>query len=240
MNMRLNQTCIYGIMPLYKGGFMRKPKRDYWTERGFSSREEWTNYRTEQYRLKTSKRCPGCNELCWGNRTFCSNKCNLLGNIEKTEEGCWIWKKCKNTGGYGLTKDYSVRDNKKGSHQKGITAHRLSYITFKGKIPKNKFVCHTCDVPACCNPDHLFLGTSKDNAQDALSKNRLYLKGLTYCFPKGKTPPRSKLKPFVEDIRKRISNNDKIKEIAKFYDVSVQSIYYIKNGQSWKEKNGGI
>lgn len=54
-----------------------------------------------------------------------------------------------------------------------ILAHRKSYEIFKGEIPKGFFVCHKCDVPACCNPDHLFVGTPKDNVQDGILKGRI-------------------------------------------------------------------
>lgn len=52
-------------------------------------------------------------------------------------------------------------------------AHRWSWRVYRGEIPKGKMICHHCDNPSCINPDHLFLGTQKDNMSDAARKGRL-------------------------------------------------------------------
>lgn len=52
------------------------------------------------------------------------------------------------------------------------SAHRLSWMEFKGAIPLGQCVLHRCDNPKCINPEHLFLGTKKDNSQDCLRKGR--------------------------------------------------------------------
>lgn len=51
-----------------------------------------------------------------------------------------------------------------------IVAHRASYMKYIGEIPEGLKICHRCDNKPCCNPFHLFLGTQKDNMQDAQSK----------------------------------------------------------------------
>lgn len=75
---------------------------------------------------------------------------------------CWEYQGGKNNIGYGMIRD----------ELKMRTTHRVSYEEHKGPIPKGMCVCHTCDNPICCNPDHLWLGTRKQNTQDMIDKGR--------------------------------------------------------------------
>ena len=81
--------------------------------------------------------------------------------INKTKN-CWLWTGGKVTGGYGSFKI----DGEK------ILAHRFSYLQYVGAIPDGMNVCHSCDVPACVNPDHLWIGTQQDNVDDMINKGR--------------------------------------------------------------------
>lgn len=92
----------------------------------------------------------------------------LLATYMDDSNGCWLWTgPTMSQFGYGRIKvkageGYSAHEY----------AHRTSYALFRGEIPDGLCVCHRCDVPACINPEHLFLGTYKDNTQDAIAKGR--------------------------------------------------------------------
>jgi HNH endonuclease len=83
---------------------------------------------------------------------------------------CWLWEGRRDSNGYGVVQLHAGG--------KRMTASRASWIIHNGPIASNKiFVCHHCDNPPCVNPDHLFLGTQKDNLQDASKKGRMSVPG---------------------------------------------------------------
>jgi len=66
---------------------------------------------------------------------------------------------------------------------KQTQAHRVAWTVFRGLIPEGMLVLHKCNVRACVNPDHLYIGTQKDNCQDTIRAGNHYSKdrGKTHC-----------------------------------------------------------
>lgn len=87
---------------------------------------------------------------------------SFYARIVVAENGCWIWDGYVNAGGYG-TISWQKRPRR---------THRFSWEVHKGAIPEELYVLHRCDNRRCCNPEHLFLGTQKDNMQDMIAKGR--------------------------------------------------------------------
>lgn len=93
----------------------------------------------------------------------------------KKTDSCWLWTGALNTSARGqLRVNYANKQ-----------AHRLSYERYKGAIPPDMCVLHTCDVGHCVNPNHLWLGTHQDNMTDMTIKGRS-TKGISFTHRKRK------------------------------------------------------
>lgn len=146
---------------------------------------------------------------------------------EPGPDGCWLWQGFIFPRGYG-----SFRYRRNGSNR----AHRFAYEHFVGPIPKGLFVLHRCDVRHCVNPDHLFLGTQKDNIADMLAKGRgpeRVRQGFTLY--QGADHPSAKLNDdAVREIRRLLSEGQTIAGLARKYGVSTPVIRSIMLNLTWK------
>lgn len=127
-------------------------------------------------------------------------------------DDCWLWTGA-NFGRYGAFY----------FEKKTIGAHTYAYSRIHGEIPKGIFVCHRCDNPLCVNPDHLFLGTPKDNTKDMMSKGR-------GKWPRGDRHHLAKLSEKdiseIRDLQRAMSQS----QIARHYGVSQSQISNICTG----------
>lgn len=144
-----------------------------------------------------------------GGRPKSDTRLRFLEKAKKMESGCHEWQARVNRGGYGM---FSY-------DQKNIPAHRASYLLFNGQIPPGACVLHRCDNRKCVNPEHLFIGTQKDNISDMDLKQRRGTKSaLTYTD--------------VEEIKKLLSERYSQETIAKKFNIHQGTISRIKLGKT--------
>lgn len=141
----------------------------------------------------------------------------LLKRVEVDDiSGCWNWIGAKNIRGYGQIKVDGAQ----------LGAHRVSYEVFYGNLQEHLCVIHSCDNPSCINPDHLSLGTNKENSEDMVSKKR-------QCY--GDRNARSILRPDqVLEIRSLLESNIPVRQIAERFGVSKSCVDKIRTERTWK------
>lgn len=135
-------------------------------------------------------------------------------------KACWLWRGLLNRGGYGLC------------HTRGdgrvVFAHRHAWELANGRVPRRRYVLHRCDVRACVNPRHLFLGTLADNNADALAKGR-------YAF--GERSGNSRLTwRAVWRIRALAARGVRNKDLSARFDIPSSLVSTVVAGTAWKPR----
>lgn len=144
-----------------------------------------------------------------------SPEARFLARVEKRDDGCWRWLGALNRDGYGRI----------GAGGRYTGSHRFAYERFVRPIPPGLSVCHRCDRPWCVNPEHLFLGTQKDNMRDCSMKGRA-----------GMNPnPRRKLSvEQVLAIRHGLATGVSGHLLAKTHGVTRATIHNIGSRKKWR------
>jgi hypothetical protein len=138
--------------------------------------------------------------------------------VEKSD-GCWDWIG-STASGYGR---FSVGKKSEGSY----LAHRFSWeLHNNAKIPDGLFVMHKCDNKKCTNPEHLTLGTPKENTQDMIAKGRKRTVALI-----GAGNGKSILNE--EKVRFIRSSDLSHAALARLLDVSTGCVRGVRIGRTW-------
>ena len=140
--------------------------------------------------------------------------------VEIPDEGnalnvqCWNWRKGTREG-YGR---FRVGDKKLG-------AQRIAYQYFNGSIADGMAVCHSCDNPLCCNPEHLWTGTAGDNNRDRAAKGR---------SARGERHGKAKLSEAQARQALAMSRSGlSQRKVAAFFGVSRGAIQALVEGKNW-------
>ena len=132
---------------------------------------------------------------------------------------CWEWAGPVGSTGYG----------KISQNQQTLSAHRVSYELNIGPIPIGMLVCHHCDNRKCVRPSHLFVGTFQENMDDMKAKGRQKNPHPCDKHPHAKLTVRE-----VQDIRRRISDGERTKDITELYGVEYTAIHNIRHKNTWR------
>jgi hypothetical protein len=145
--------------------------------------------------------------------------------VQKDTE-CWEWTAATTPAGYGKLTFYG----------ESLAAHRVSWELSNGPIPDGLWVLHRCDNPPCVRPEHLFLGTPRDNTLDMHLKGRAGIRGA-----RGSRNAKAKLtEEDIIRIRDRFAAGEMIVSLAVEYVVSVASVSNIVNGRTWGHVGGPV
>lgn len=136
-------------------------------------------------------------------------------NVNRPDaKACWEWT------GYVSKRGYGVFGFGRGMR---ALAHRFSWVASRGEIPAGIEVCHHCDNTVCVNPDHLFLGTHRENHLDSIRKGRKRAWGL------------QKLNAAqVYEIRARVAAGELQYRVAREFGIARNTVSGIVRFQSWQ------
>lgn len=148
----------------------------------------------------------------------------IFSRVEKQENGCWNWKGAiRGNSGYGAITVSGTTNS----------VHRVVYELVFGTIADGMYVCHKCDNKLCVNPDHLFLGTPKDNVVDAVNKKRI-IPPIGGGFKIGSKAYNASISPdAVLGIKRLLKTGEKQQVIANLFGTKRHVVADIARGRSY-------
>lgn len=146
--------------------------------------------------------------------------------VDKSGE-CWLWTGARKHGNYGHL----------SLNGRFVGAHRVAYFLVHGIDPQALAVCHHCDNPPCVRPDHLFLGTIRDNHQDMIQKGRQALPPRRAGEANGQARLTA---DDIKQIRALYAAGDRQKSIARRFGISRSQVGNIVRGECWRDNEANV
>lgn len=138
---------------------------------------------------------------------------------------CWMWNGAKNKQGYGRFTQKKIQR----------LSHRVAFTSVHGPIKSDTLICHRCDNPSCCNPGHLFAGSSSDNVQDSLRKGRqVKSHGLSHWKSKLDATKVLALRKCREEINMGLRPTSDFSALYKSYGITAGGAYSASKGLNWR------
>jgi hypothetical protein len=135
------------------------------------------------------------------------------------ETGCLVWTSASDKDGYGL---FQV------SGRVTVRAHRWAYERAHGPLQKGQIVRHSCDHPACVNPEHLIAGTARENMQDMAQRGRDAARRTTGHHAAKMTQEK------VDELLRRRANGESIYQMYREFGISYGHAKNLCAGRRWK------
>jgi len=139
----------------------------------------------------------------------------IMDRVITDDNGCWLWQGKPASCGHG---QISYKGRTWGTH-------RIIYAYYHGKIEDGLNVLHSCDVPNCCNPEHLEAGTQKRNVAD--------------CISRGRTGERGRKTGLTmvdaAEIRLRYFDGEKVSQLVEDFKISRTNVYKIIRNEIWND-----
>lgn len=162
----------------------------------------------------------------------------FLAKVRKSidPDECWIWIGARDTRGYGII------GSPRGQRPRNMGAHRLSWeLANNSTIPEDKRILHSCDNPSCVNPNHLRLGTAKDNTQDMLAKDRYpvgdrhYARKYPMLVRRGETSHCAKITEKDVQMARYLSlvHGASTEQLALRLGINIRTCRDMLNGATW-------
>ena len=168
--------------------------------------------------VKSCAHCGKAFNLTHNGQKYCGDHCRFWCKVQVTGPGdCWLWLGTKPAFGHGQFR----------LDGRAVYSHRVSWEELHGPVSDDLCVLHKCDVPACVNPAHLFVGTREENLADMRRKGR------------GSNPPRKVgtshhgAKLTESDVRFIRKSPEKRSVLAARFGVQWRAIWSIQNGRTW-------